>query len=71
MDPNYYISNSDKEVVKYNNDSFGEYVNRIGNVFFYLPDEYEPNEVIVTTKQEMNKFINANVKEFGNIIVLY
>lgn len=68
LDPNYYINNVEKEV-KIGKNFASEKVNRIGNVYFYLPEIQDG--IIITTKDKLNKNYNINIKEFGDVVVLY
>ncbi len=65
-DVNYYIENVEKTLEGTDRD---EIVNRIGNVYF--SGVYDENGIIITTKNEIDKYKYENIKEFGNIAVLY
>lgn len=70
LNPSYYINNVEKEV-KIGKNFAAEKVNRIGNVYFYLPEKQDG--IIITTKDKLNKNynMNINIKEFGDVVVLY
>lgn len=70
MDPNYYFLNCDKKIT-YRKNFSSESISRIGNVYFYLPDEEDKNNIIITKKEEKEKFSNRNIKEFDNLILVY